>query len=360
MKMKQKRILISGYYGYFNTGDEAVLAVLLSSLRESGNNNVTVLSATPTATRQMHGVDSCSRFGIISLIKSIRNCDVLISGGGGLLQDATSSRSLYYYLLLMGMALLGGKKVMLYANGIGPVNRKINRRLVAYIVKKASVITVRDAFSRQELVDIGVPENKVVQAADPALLLGSIVPVGTSTSANGRVAVALRHWPAFRSSENILVALCDRMVELSGQPVVFVPMQYPHDIEFSRIIISKMRHNAEIIEDMQKPADIYGFLRNTEFVVAMRLHALIFAATAGVPVLGIAYDPKVESFLNQISQPCLSSLTVSGIENALAALETAWNNRLIARSSMLSGIENMKLMSLENNRYLKQFLGVAE
>ena len=35
----------------------------------------------------------------------------------------------------------------------------------------------------------------------------------------------------------------------------------------------------------------------------MRLHSLIYAAVMGTPMIGISYDPKVESFLSSIRRP---------------------------------------------------------
>ena len=55
------RLVISGYYGYGNTGDEAVLEGMLTSLHKAGHVHTTVLSADPEATRALHGVDAISR-----------------------------------------------------------------------------------------------------------------------------------------------------------------------------------------------------------------------------------------------------------------------------------------------------------
>ena len=48
-----KKILISGYYGFDNFGDEAILKVLLEKLKDC---DVTVLSANPRKTFDTYGV----------------------------------------------------------------------------------------------------------------------------------------------------------------------------------------------------------------------------------------------------------------------------------------------------------------
>ncbi len=47
-------------------------------------------------------------------------------------------------------------------------------------------------------------------------------------------------------------------------------------------------------------------MRQFDLVVAMRLHALIFALKEGVPVVGLTYDAKVEHVLNQFGQANLN------------------------------------------------------
>ena len=108
------------------------------------NINVSVLANNPEQTKIKYGVKVVNRYNMISVLNSIRKCDMLISGGGSLLQDRTSTRSIIYYLSIIRCAKLFGKKVMLYANGIGPVTKQQNRNLVKNVVNKANIITLRE------------------------------------------------------------------------------------------------------------------------------------------------------------------------------------------------------------------------
>ena len=112
------KVIISGYYGSKNGGDEAMLAAMLEVLREEVDDlQATVISLNPDYTRRRHKVDAVPMPDIFSIIKEIRAADLLISGGGSLLQNVTSGRSLYYYLAIIFFALIFGRKVMLYAQG---------------------------------------------------------------------------------------------------------------------------------------------------------------------------------------------------------------------------------------------------
>ena len=161
-KEKQYNIIMSGYYGFNNSGDEAILLSMHKNIQALGEQfHIKVLSNKPEETKEKYGVEVVYRFSFMEVLKAIRKCDVLLSGGGSLLQDSTSTRSLMYYLSIIFVAKAMGKKVMLYANGIGPVSGKQNRRIIKLVVNKANLITLREENSYAELMSMGVNEKKM-------------------------------------------------------------------------------------------------------------------------------------------------------------------------------------------------------
>ena len=142
------KVVLSGYYGFDNFGDEAIAHVLSKKLKAAGAEKITFISSNPQKTSKLHDVESCGMFEFIpALIKS----DVLISGGGSLLQDVTSLKSLIYYLLVIYTAIIFGKKVEIFAQGIGPINSKIGQILTKFALINAEKITVRDKKSQEIL-----------------------------------------------------------------------------------------------------------------------------------------------------------------------------------------------------------------
>ena len=163
------KILLSGYYGFDNAGDDAVLFAIVQALREMvKDGKITVLSNQPEKTAKEFGVNAVNRWGKKEIFRAVRNCDVLISGGGSLLQDVTSKNGILYYLGIIKLAQMLGKKVMVYAQGIGPIREPRNRKLTAKILNKVQAITVRDFESRTELLEMGV-YREVLVAVDPVL-----------------------------------------------------------------------------------------------------------------------------------------------------------------------------------------------
>jgi polysaccharide pyruvyl transferase WcaK-like protein len=180
------RIAISGYYGFRNSGDEAVLRSILLALEEQGSAQgvrvqPVVLSADPESTSAMYGVEAAHRMRPADILRTLRGCDGLISGGGSLLQDATGAMTIPYYAGIMKLAQLLGKPTFAYAQGIGPVNRRWMDPLIRGIMKRSAYVSVRDAESAALLARIGVKADRIEIVPDP--VMGLPLPAGAAETA---------------------------------------------------------------------------------------------------------------------------------------------------------------------------------
>lgn len=62
-------------------------------------------------------------------------------------------------------------KVMLYSNGIGPIQNKHNYAKIKNTLDKVELITLREDSSKKELEKIGVNNSNIIITADPAFTL---------------------------------------------------------------------------------------------------------------------------------------------------------------------------------------------
>ena len=233
------KIVISGYYGFANAGDEAMLAAIVKALRSTENSvKLTVISGNPQITAAKYSVSSIHRFNPLEIFLSLYSCDLLLSGGGSLLQDVTSKRSLLYYLSILAMGLLLGKKVMLYAQGIGPIHSGLLRKLTKVVCSRVDLITVRDQDSLYELRHIGIPAEKVQLTADAVLTLpkegkeqGRQILNQYGIPQNKMlIAISVRKW---QEDDRYLLELAKAADILSREydaHVVILPLQYPVDV----------------------------------------------------------------------------------------------------------------------------------
>lgn len=168
--MAKYNIVISGYYGFHNAGDEAMLLAILQALRKTFDApSITVISGNPSDTAKTFGVKAVPRFGILPILSSLFRTDLLISGGGSLLQDVTSWKSMIYYLTIIIFGVLFRKQVFLYSQGIGPVRYRIIRIILKHVLNHVDAITVRDSESKGFLQRLGV-HRTIYTTADAVLL----------------------------------------------------------------------------------------------------------------------------------------------------------------------------------------------
>jgi polysaccharide pyruvyl transferase CsaB len=326
-------IVISGYYGFTNAGDEAMLTAMIEVLTEIDPSvKITVISGKPADTRQRHGVAAIYRLNYPEIIKAIAKSDLLISGGGSLLQDVTSDRSLYYYLSIMMLAKKLGKPVMLYAQGIGPVRGTLAQGAMRYIGNMVDLITVRDDGSREELKALGVKTPPIFVTADPVLALHPVdKEIGRNIlrghnlgGASPLIGVSAREWKDWGYYKQVLAQAIDKLAEEFGARIVFLPMQWPEDQEVARKIKSRMRCPAVLLEDEYTTSELLSLVGNLDVLIGIRLHALIFATVMHVPMVGISYDPKVDRFLETLGIRHAGTLQNITVDDLTAKVRALW------------------------------------
>jgi len=305
--------VISGYYGFDNSGDDALLLSIINGIKEKYfDANITVLSRKPEKTNKTYSlvnVNAINRYNIFSLISSIKKCDVLISGGGTLIQDATSTKSLLYYLGVIKLAQIFRKKVMVYANGIGPLTSFKNIEITKKILNNVDVITLRDEKSYEELKHIGVTEPKIELTADPAFLLkqnengAKILETYSVPSDKKLMCVSVREWKnSPKNFTDIMAEFCDLVYEKFDIYTILLPMQESRDFAISSEIKEKMKNKSTIIAQKYPVQSVLSIINEMYICVGMRLHTLIYSASCLVPTIGIAYDPKVSGFMEYINE----------------------------------------------------------
>lgn len=314
---------ISGYYGYGNLGDDAILLAIQQQMALSRRPiELQVLSRRPEHTKKQYGLRAIQRFNPFLVFKTLKNCDVLISGGGSLLQDKTSTRSLLYYIALIRLAKALGKPVFLYANGIGPISRESNRNKVRDCVALCDVVTLRDKDSLEELKSLGVTREDMVITGDPVFTLAPPEHSGDPLTGlgiehpNGVIGISVRSIPDMANFPREFANVCDRLIRERGKAIVFLIMQESIDEPISRAVQQLMTEPSYIRKTPGDLPSMLNLIRDMDAIIAMRLHTIIFAANVNVPVIGCNYDPKVASMLDILGLPsCGTPAEMTG-ENA--------------------------------------------
>lgn len=361
MKLKGDKpmydVMISGYYGFNNSGDDAILMAIIDNLRSIKKDiRIVVLSKTPKDTAKNYGVDSIDRFNLFEVIRTMKRTRLFLNGGGTLITDITSTRSLMYYLTTIYLAKLLGLKVMLYANGIGPISRSSNRYFTSRVINLVDVITLREESSGQELAALGIRKPEIVVTADPALGLEPAAPekVESMLSLEGisgdspLVGFYIRKWSGYDRYSRIIAQAADYLEEKYDAKSVFIPLHFPSDLSVAEDIASKMKHPPYVLRNRCAIDMTLGIVNKLDMVLGMRLHALIYSVSLSVPVIGLIYDPKVQGFLEYVKQPSAGNVETLELESLKKLIDEVWSSKAAIARQLEEGNRVLKRKAFEN------------
>lgn len=332
---------VLGSYGGRNVGDEAILTIILRSIRAGRpDGRVVLFSRNPDHTCRHYaevevvGWEGVSRDRVAD---ALRRLDVLVVGGGGILYNTEARR----YLRLVRAAQELGVPVFLYAVGAGPLTDEIDCAMAREALAAADEVTVRDEESKLVLEETGVT-RPITVTADPALLLepevcgaqmlrDEAVPqgvrlVGMNVREPGR---ATEHLDV-EGYHHLLAHVGDFLIRRLDAHVVFVPMERD-DVRHAHAVVSHMSaaDRCRVLNGHHRPEQVLDLVGQLDLAVGMRLHFLIFAALAGVPLLPLPYAGKVFDFAQRIGAPALLGVDREAAGLLLAEVDRLWDERSV-------------------------------
>ena len=303
-------VLLCGYYGEHNLGDDALLQVLVSQIPSEWA--LVVTARDQEAVRSLvPGVTTVSRRSLSETIRTLDRVDALILGGGSLLQDRTSFKSLVYYLLILWSARFKGTPVLLWGQGLGPLHRCLSRFLVRHTLKGIRCVSWRDPRSMglAQLWKLRVP---MVMGPDPVWCHPS-----PTWSGGNRMILCWRPTPLLDDRGwGVLLDAVDQISSSAGSEVIWLAFHADQDASLldelqSHALIPERLRGRSIQMQAESLDQVQSLFSEAALVIAMRLHALILAATGGCPTAALSYDPKVKAAAE------LASLAWSDLEDQL-------------------------------------------
>ena len=357
--------LVCGAYGRGNAGDDAILEAIVTELRQIDPDlPIWVLSRNPDDTRLTYRVNSIYTFAFPRFLRRMGKTRLYINGGGSLMQDVTSHRSLWFYLFTISAAKRLGCQVMMYGCGIGPIHSEANRRRAARVLQKSvDAITLRDTHSREELEDMGVTNPEIILSADPTVILPAApeqvvdgILESQGIDPRGRyIGFALRPWPGFEEKASLFGAAADYAYEKYGLTPVFLPIERRLDVGAARLAAQHMKAPHYILPETGSSDHTIGLFARMQVVVSMRLHALVFAAGQGVPLVGVVYDQKISSFLSYIGQDLYTDLDAVTVEALRAHIDAACG-RIGDEAFLSGGVNRLRQVEQRNSETARALL----
>lgn len=385
-----KNIVIHGYYGAGNFGDDIILLSIINMLYETiADIKITVLSRDICPIPEgISPFQVVSRFDIEKVIKLIKEADLLICGGGGLLQDYSGfdildhfsykNKGINYYAVPIEIAYILGKPAMLYAIGVGPLFNQQSVQYIRTILNWVKVVTVRDKESK-ELLD-GISSNaNVTITADPAVnYYNKLIQSDSNNSKNSDnknenfptldkeniyIGICLRNWFFDNNS-------CEHFVTIISNIINFIITQF--DYKIILFPFNNCKSDAKLLGEIYNDVDVKDsvylvtdlnmsqtveLIKNIEFLIGMRLHSLITATVNNKPIIGISYDQKISNYMTrlELGDYCIDLNNIN-IENFEYIVTELIRNKDCLKSKIKTNVRQMQEYEKENSLLASKLL----
>lgn len=309
------KILVTDSFCSSNRGDAAILDGILTGLRARLDADITVVSHYPEVCRAFHDVDVLHDVDAVALARAVRAADLVVSCGGSFLNDIYGL-NLHPRLAGYAVARRSGTPFVICAQSIGPLDRPLSRTAVREALDGAAWVLARDEASARLVRDLGVraPVSVGVDAA-----VGGPSEIAPRPERDRPVlGVTVRDWhfpgcedPAARQAafEAEVADACARWQAETGGLVRFhancTPFGgYHKDDRLPARRVAARLDDAEVVEPEDLSfEEVRAGIGACDLFLGTRMHSLIFATTAGVPAVGIAYEFKTGEWMDQIGLP---------------------------------------------------------
>jgi polysaccharide pyruvyl transferase CsaB len=272
-----EKVVLGGYFGFGNIGDEAILLSEINFLKKDGYEPIVLTNRGI----KVFECESINRYNFFKIFLKKREFNKFILGGGGLFQDKTSFRSLIYYIFLIYFMKLLKKKVILFNVGIGPIKRSLSKKLIIESFKISDLIILRDKYSYDFLPEF---KNKFLSSDSTFSIFFNNVERGDF------VLLSLRYFDNLNLDrfKNFLKLIKNRY-DLNIEFIVFSK----EEIKIAEYLNLRYFHSNDIIEIINKIA-------SSSFLIGTRYHSIIFSIITNTPFIGFIYDIKVKNLIDEL------------------------------------------------------------
>jgi polysaccharide pyruvyl transferase CsaB len=319
---RPRRIVISGFYGAGNTGDELILRSITDGVaRERDDIQFIVASEEPASVGRLHACPAFYRGDLTAMDAEMSAATAAVLGGGGLWHDYSFERSGGSLSLFSDTAAsMGGwGKLLLLAKiydrpahvfgvGVGPVRNPQARQLLRLLCEAAQTVVVRDQESKDLLE--GIKGWRLTAGCVPDLVysldLGNLQVPSNTVEISDKcpiIAVNLRPWLPGNESLEYRVARALEVVARSHDcALVGIPMRAKDDEETLKRVFAMIRipRPSLVLDWTGNFEELFGTIQASRALLAMRLHACLLGHRLGIPTLGISYDPKVQQHFKEL------------------------------------------------------------
>lgn len=306
-------------------------------------------------------------------LQTYAEADLIVSTGGTyLVENYDIEPRLFDYEIALAL----GRPLIFYTQSLGPFREPENQQRIREIFNQASLVLLRDARSKEHLLEIGVSPDNLHVCADAVFALD--VPVASADEKTNdktplRVAVSVRHWSHFEtlSTDEGMTRYCDaiaagvtHLVEAQKAEVTFIstcqgiPEYWTHDSKTAHAIVDTLpehvRAHVRVDEAFHTPQDLVTTLASFDAVIATRMHMAILALIAGTAVLPVSYEFKTtELFERMGAGRWVEDINTIDAQSLIPKLDALLAELPAVRTLLAEGVAEQRVIALEGARKVR-------
>jgi len=367
--------LIHGYYGKKNTGDEAMLEIIIDKLKKIYPDcKIWITSNNLPNLKGRRNIFSAKEFCFNhritlrtewKIFQKIAKMDIIIYGGGTFLQDyGVKWTNMFVRLIRTLMAKILKKRIIAIGAGASNIETFLGKLFCRWIVKLTDITVLRDIDSMNLLLKLGVPKTKMALSVDLTFLRNDFINYKkrSELATKNPIKIGVSILPFYnailknqKKSERFIKELSanfDLILNKFNAKLYFISMKggtEKNDYKFGKLLINEMSNSKKVVlfKYRDKPKETLNLVQKMDFAIGMRLHFVIFCFLANIPCIAISYNSKVKSFMKSIkmAQWCINEpLSIK-------------NNALY---NLFNKMTQSKVLYPARNNRIKEFHAIAE
>ncbi|MBE0416984.1 MAG: polysaccharide pyruvyl transferase family protein [Coriobacteriia bacterium] len=304
-------------------------------------------------------------------LQAMLRADLVIATGGGYLADYYA-RQFPFWHLQYRCARAAGVPLVFFSQSIGPLTRRIPRLWVSAALGHSETFCARDESSALLAERLGA--RRVVRTLDVALL--SEAPPALSPGKDPHtLGISLVRWPNLQGDP---IGRQARYLDAAERAVRLV---HESDPQLSVLLFSTNKRSeanvaddVSVAEEMRErlaaegvscelvpwtplPEEFCSAVGRCSLFVASRMHSAVLAACAGVPVVGVAYEPKLSGLLSALGFGALV-VPMEAPDALPGIVSEAWRERDSLAARLPEAMRKARLLAQGAMEACAEVLGV--
>jgi len=252
------------------------------------------------------------------LLQAYLTTDLVVSKPGGFLYSSGRGINLLLAMLSMALPLIAGKPLYIFPQSIGPLRYRWECFLLRNLLRHTRVIMIRESSTAKQLQQCKIQNSRIHQLPDPAFAFRGassstayawlqrkgfeprdhIQPLLGITLINW--GAENRHFSQQEDYESAMEAVALHFTrQYNGRVIFFTQVWGPSESQDDRIPLRRLKTrladsnpSIKFIDTPLSPDLLWSLYGQMDAFIGTRMHSNIFALSQGIPVIGIAYQPK--------------------------------------------------------------------